>query len=282
MSRGRSAWTTASGGTGRRRPPGPRRSRPRTTARNVTTFDTTLAVYTGNTLGTLPDRRVRRRQRHRLRSLVTFPVQRRYDVPDQGGRLRGRERPAQPAHRERSAADVLAAWRPPSSAPQRGRHQRHGRQRRDRRGCRQRHHQRPATATTGSVATPGPTPSTVAPATTSSSAAPAADTINGGSGERHPGRQPRWRQQRRRRRHHQRRHAATTSSTAGSATTCSTADSGDDQLRGEAGVDRVTYATSPVRGDREPVTNTRQRERQRHVRAGREPDRVTVPRPLRR
>ena len=45
------------------------------------------------------------------------PGERRHDVPDQGRRLRRRQRPAQPARRERPAADLLRASRRRSSGP---------------------------------------------------------------------------------------------------------------------------------------------------------------------
>ena len=53
-------------------------------------------------------RRVRRRRRHREPEPGHVPRAGWYDVPDQGGRVRGLERAAQPARRERPAADL---WR---------------------------------------------------------------------------------------------------------------------------------------------------------------------------
>ena len=100
---------------------------------NVTSFDTTLAVYTGNTLGSLQS----------TRSTTTR-------APVCGASSWFRSRAVRPTGSRSTASErrtdcstctsrtVLrrraGEWRPPLSAPQRGRHQRHGRQRRDRVG----------------------------------------------------------------------------------------------------------------------------------------------------
>ena len=74
----------------------------------VTTFDTTLAVYTGSTLPTLKLVAANDDSGHRTRrSLVRLPGQRRHHLPDQGRRVRRVQRAAQPAHRERPAAGLL-------------------------------------------------------------------------------------------------------------------------------------------------------------------------------
>ena len=74
---------------------------------NVTGFDTTLAVYTGNTLGSLQVYAFDDDSGTGLRSLVDGSGPGWYDLPDQGRRLRSGERIAQPAPRERSCADCF-------------------------------------------------------------------------------------------------------------------------------------------------------------------------------
>ena len=87
--------------------PARRRSPPRTTASNVTDvrhdaggLHRQLAGPSLQTVAFDDDSGTGNR------SSVDVPGQRRYDVPDQGRRLRRGQRPAQPAHRERPAADL--------------------------------------------------------------------------------------------------------------------------------------------------------------------------------
>ena len=165
-SRDRSASTTASGGTGRR---------PTTGTATISTEDNGVErhhvrhdpVGLHRQHAGLADASSRSTTTAApgIRSLVTFPVNGGHDVPDQGRRLRRRQRPAQPAHRERPAADVPR---------RRGDHRRH------------------RSATTSSTARPATTSSSPVTATTPSTALAGNDricgdagddTINGGAGD---------------------------------------------------------------------------------------------------
>ena len=99
---------------------------------NVTGFDTTLAVYTGNTLGSLQVHAFDDDSGTGLRSLVVVPVQggTTYRIKVDGfGAANGLLN----LHLENGPAPTCGgSGGHPCRRPQWGRHQRHGRQRRDR------------------------------------------------------------------------------------------------------------------------------------------------------
>ena len=65
---------------------------------NITTFDTTLTVYTGNTLNSLTPIAFDDDSGTGNRSLTVFPVNARHHVPRQGRRFCGLQRADEPAH----------------------------------------------------------------------------------------------------------------------------------------------------------------------------------------